>query len=239
MLLPKTLARIAGPLYLLLIVAAAFALSVRSSIVEPDAAAATADNIRASATLFRVSFVVDLTANLVYLLTAMALYLLFRHVHGLVAAAMVTFVAVSVAVGSLNLLSQYTALTIATSDAYTRSFGEAGADALTLLFTDMVSNGNTLNAIWYGPWLVPLGYLVIKSGYFPKALGVLPIIGCFGYLGWLLVTFLAPDAAAGIGSAFLAVAGIGEGAFVVWLAVKGVRLPAAAPARSIPNHDPA
>jgi hypothetical protein len=98
---PKTLARIAGPLHLLLIVAAAFALSVRSDIVEPDAAA-TAANIRASATLFRVSFVVDLTANLLYLLTAMALYLLFRHVHAL-AAAMVTFVAVSVAVGSLNL----------------------------------------------------------------------------------------------------------------------------------------
>jgi Domain of unknown function (DUF4386) len=233
MLPPKTLARIAGPLYLLLIVAAAFALSVRAAIIEPDAAAATADNIRASATLFRVSFVVDLTANLIYLLTAMALYLLFRHVHELVAAAMVTLVAVSVAVGSLNLLSHYTALTIVTSDVYTRSLGKAGADALALLYTDMFSNGNTLNAIWYGPWLVPLGYLVIKSGYFPKALGVLPIIGCAGYLGGLLTTFLAPDAPAGIGSALLAVAAIGEGSFVVWLVVKGIRLPAAAPAAGL------
>jgi hypothetical protein len=233
MLPPRTLARIAGPLYLLLIVAAAFALSVRSAIVEPDAAAATADNIRASATLFRVSFVVDLVANLVYLLTAMALYLLLRHVHELVAAAMVTFVAVSVAVGSLNLLNHYTALTIATSDVYARGLGEAGADALTQLFAGMSIDGNTLNAIWYGPWLVPLGYLVIKSGYFPKALGVLPIIGCVGYLGWLLTTFLAPDAPAGIGSALLAVAAIGEGAFIVWLVVRGIRLPAAATARSV------
>jgi hypothetical protein len=238
MLPPKTLARIAGPLYLLLIVAAAFALSVRSGIVEPDAAAATADNIRAAATQFRVSFVVDLTANLIFLLTAMALYLLLRHVHELAAAAMVTFVAVSVAVGSLNLLNHYTALTIATSDAYTRSFGKAGADALALLFAGMSSNGNTLNALWYGPWLVPLGYLVIKSGYFPKALGVLQITGCFAYLGWLLTTFLAPDAPAGIGSALLAVAAIGEGAFVVWLVVKGIRLPAAAAPRSIPSHNP-
>ena len=91
---------------------------------------------------------------------------------------------------------------------------------------------NTLNAIWYGPWLVPLGYLIIKSRYFPKALGVLPIVGCAGYLGWLLTTFLAPDAPEGIGSALLAVAAIGEGSFVVWLVVKGVRLPAA-PAASL------
>ncbi len=68
----------------------------------------------------------------------------------------------------------------------------------------------------------------LKSGYFPKSLGALPIIGCFAYLGWLLKTFLAPDAPAGIGSALLVVAGIGEGAFIVWLVVKGVRLPAAA-----------
>ena len=152
---------------------------------------------------------------------------------------MVTLVAVSVAVGSLNLLDQYTALTIATSDTYTRGLGKAGADTLALPFADMFSNGNTANAIWCGPWLIPLGYLVIKSKYFPKALGVLPIIGCFAYFGWLLTTFLAPDAPSGIGSTLLAVAGIGEGAFVLWLVVRGIRLPAAAPAHSIPNHDPA
>src|SRR5262249_46204682 len=112
--------------------------------------------------------------------------------------------------------------TIATSDAYTRSFGAAGADALTQLFADMVVNGNTLNAIWYGPWLVPLGDLIIRSGYFPKALGVLPIIPCVPYLPWPPRPFLAPPAPAGIGSTLLAVAGIGEGAFVVWLVVKGV-----------------
>src|SRR5262249_7767257 len=85
-----------------------------------------------------------------------------------------------------NLLNQYAALTIATSDAYTRSFGAAGADVLTQLFADMVVNGNTLNAIWYGPWLVPLGYLIIRSGYFPKALGSLPTLACAASLAWLL-----------------------------------------------------
>jgi Domain of unknown function (DUF4386) len=222
---PKTLARIAGLLYLILVVAAAFPEIMRAATVESGDAAATADNIRASATLFRLSFVSDLMASIAFLLTAMALYLLLRHVNQLVAAAMVTFVALSVAVGSLNILNHYTALTIATSDAYTRTFGKAGADTLTLLFADMHSNGVTLNAIWYGPWLVPLGYLVIRSGYFPKALGVLPIIGCFGYLARLFTTFLAPDAPAAIGALFLAVGAIGELSFVAWLLAKGVRSP--------------
>jgi hypothetical protein len=234
---PKLLARVAGPLYLLLIVAAAFAVSVRAAIVEPGAAAATADNIRASATLFRVSFVVDVFANLVYLLTAMALYLLFRHVNQVVAAAMVVFVAVGVAVGSLNLLNQHTALTIATSDAFARGFGRAGADELALLFAGRAVNGNILNAVWNGPWLLPLAYLVIKSGYFPKALGVLQVVGCLGHLGWMLVTFLASDAPDGLSSAFM-IAAAGEGAFLLWLLVRGVRLPAAAPARPIPQPQP-
>ena len=223
-----SLPRLSSLLYLSLIVAAAFALSVRSSIAHPGDAAATADAIRASSALFRLSFVVDLGANLLFLLTAMALFLLLRHVNQLAAAAMVTIVAVSVAVGSLNLLNQLMALTIATNDVYLRAFGAGGADALTLLYTESATSGNTLNAIWYGPWLVPLAYLVINSGFFPRGLGYLQLTACVAYLGWLLVTFLAPAAPGFVGSGLLTVAGLGEGAFVVWFAVKGLRRPASA-----------
>jgi Domain of unknown function (DUF4386) len=225
---PKILARIAGLLYLIVIIGAAFAVSVRNSAIEPGDAAATADNIRASATLFRVGFVVDLVAGLIFVLTAMALYVLLKHVNQPVAAAMVIFVALGSAVATVNLLNHYTALTIATNETYTEALGEAGADALVLLYADMFTNGNTLNHIWFGPWLVPLAYLVIRSGCFPKALGVLQVIGCFGYLGWLFTTFLAPGAPAGLISAFLAVAVLGEAPFVLWLAVMGIRVPTAA-----------
>jgi hypothetical protein len=118
-------------LYLLVALLGGFAIAVRAAVVVPGDAAATAESIRASATLFRLGFVSDLVANTCFLLTAMALYLLLTHVHHLAAAAMVTLVAVSAAIGALNLLSQYTALTIATDDAYTGGFGKAGADALT------------------------------------------------------------------------------------------------------------
>jgi hypothetical protein len=221
----KTLARIAGALYLVMAVCAGFAeLYVRSRIVEPGDAAATADNIRASATLFRLGFVVDLVQATFYLLTAMALYLLLRHVKPLVAAAMVTLVAVSVAIQSLNLLNQYVALTIATGEDYAGAFGADGSDALVMLFADMQGNGFFIAQMFFGLWLLPLGYLVVRSGYFPKALGVLLVAGCFGYLADLFAHFLAPDLEAPIAS-FLAVpAAVAELSFVTWLLVKAVRV---------------
>lgn len=233
---PKTLARIAGLLYLLLALLGGFAIAVRSAILVPGDAAATAESIRDSATLFRLGFVSDLVANTCFLLAAMALYLLLKHVSQLVAAAMVTLVAVSAAIGGLNLLNQYTALTIATGDAYLSSFGMAGADGLTLLFVDAFDNGYTLNAMFYGPWLIPLGYLVIRSGYFPKVLGGLLFIGCLGYLTLLFTTFLAPDAGPGAESVLGAISGIPELVFMAWLLIRGVRVPAgAAPVGTIPG----
>src|SRR5262245_14843688 len=129
---PRALGRVAGALYLIVIAAAAYAVSVRSAVVKPGDAAATADGIRASATEFRAAFVVDLVNGAVFLLTAFALYLLLQHVNRRVAAAMVGFVAIGCAVSSLNLLNHLTALTIATDDRYTQALGKTGADALTL-----------------------------------------------------------------------------------------------------------
>jgi hypothetical protein len=203
---------------------------VRTHIVNPGDAAATAGNIRASATLFRVGFVSDLVQVTTMLLVAMAFYLLLKHIHQLAAAAMVTFVAVAVAIGCLNLLNQYTALTIATSQDYTRAFGRPGSDALTLLFAGMQDNGYYISAVFWGLWLLPLGYLVIKSGYVPKMLGALLIIGGAGYLADLFTRFLVAGIAPAI-SVFVIPGAVAEFLFMAWLLVKGVEVPAAPDAR--------
>jgi len=222
----KTLARIAGSLYLIVAVCGSFAeLFVRSRIVVPGDAASTADNIRASATLFRFGFVSDLVQATCLLLTAMALYLLLKHVNKLVAAAMVTFVAVSVAIMCLNLLNQFVALSIATGKDHSRVFGPAGSDALAMLFVDMQHDGYLIAQMFFGLWLLPLGYLAVKSGYFPKVLGVMLAIGCFGYLADLFAQFLAPAIAESIAPFFLAPAAVGELSFIAWLLVKVVRVP--------------
>jgi hypothetical protein len=222
----RTLARTAGVLYLLVALCSMFAeLYVRSAIVVPGDAAATADNIRASATLFRLGFVVDLVQATCFLLTAMALYLLLRHVNRLVAAAMVTLVAVSVAIMCLNLLNQLVALSIATDGDYASALGPAGSDALAALFAEMQHDGFLIAQMFFGLWLLPLGYLVVRSGYVPRVLGVLLALGGVGYLVDLFARFLALGAAERISPFVLAPALVGEVAFVAWLLVKAVRVP--------------
>ena len=217
----RRLARMAGSLYLVVAVLGGFAqLFVRDRLVDLGDPAATAANIRESTALFRAGFAADLVQATFFLFTAMALYLLLRHVNELVARAMVVFVAVSVAIMCLNLLNQFVALRIATADGYASAFG--GSNELTGLFAGMHHDGYLIAQIFFGLWLAPLGYLVVKSGWFPKALGVLLVAGCFGYLADTFVQLFAPSVADGIEAFVLAPAAIGELAFIGWLLVKGV-----------------
>jgi hypothetical protein len=133
--------------------------------------------------------------------------------------------------GALRSASFHSAA-IATGEHYTPGLGKAGADALTLLYVDSHHNGFILNAMFYGLWLAPLGYLAIKSGYVPKVLGVLLVIGCFGYLADLFTYFLAPELGTRIGLLFAAIGGIPELVFVVWLLVKAV--PVSTPDARVP-----
>ena len=217
----RRLARVAGSLYLVVAVLGGFAqLFVRDGLVDLGDPAATAANIRESAALFRAGFAADLVQATLFLFTAMALYLLLRHVNELVARAMVVIVAVSVAIICLNLLNQLVALRVATGDGYASGFG--GSNELTGLFAGMHHDGYLIAQIFFGMWLAPLGYLVVKSGWFPNALGVLLIAGCFGYLVDTFAQLLAPSVADSIETFILAPAAVGERAFVAWLLVKCV-----------------
>ncbi|MCY9785286.1 DUF4386 domain-containing protein [Nocardiopsis sp. EMB25] len=222
---PRALARIAGLLYLLVAAFTIFAGVVNTRIVASGDAGATADNIDASATLFRVGLVSELVGATAFLMTAMTLYLLLRHVNQLVAAAMVTVVAVSVAMQSLNLLNQNTALTVATDQDYADALGPAAADQLALLFAGMQHDGYLIAQTYFGLWLLPLGYLVLRSGYFPKALGVLLVVGCCGHLTDVFARLLAPEFGASISAFAMTPAAVAEISFILWLLIRAVPHP--------------
>jgi hypothetical protein len=223
---PKTVARIAGILYVLMFGAGFNELYVRPRLIKSGDPTGTADNIRASATLFRIGFFGDLMTGVIWMLTAMTLYLLLRHVNQLAAAAMVVFAAVGGTMQCLTQLNQITALTIASGDEFTRSFGRVGSAGLTMLFVDMQNNGYVIASVFFGLWLAPLGYLAVKSAYFPNALGVLLIVACCGYLLDVVTVFLAPGISTPV-TLFITypAAAAGELTLMLWLLIKGVRTP--------------
>ena len=94
-----------------------------------------------------------------------------------------------------------------------------------MLFLDLHNQGYSIAQICFGLWLLPLGYLVVKSGYFPKALGVFLAIGCFGYLADLAIRFFVPGIGGGFTMAFGLIAGLSEMSFLLWLLVKGAKIP--------------
>ena len=235
---PKTLARLAGLLYLAMALCSGFAeFYVRRSIVVPGDAVATAENIRASAALVRLGVVTDLVQAACFLLTAMALYALLKQVDQSAAAMMVTFVAVSAGIQSLNLLTQVAALAIAIGESYQRAFGPAGSDALVMLFIDLQHDGFVVAQLFFGLRLLRLGYLVARSGYFPRMLAALLVAACAGYLADLFVHFLAPASEAGLLPVVGIVGAVGELGFMAWLLVVGVRVPT--PATRVPAPAPA
>lgn len=221
MISKKRLARVAGLLYLILGVCGGFSqLYVRSGVHVPDDAAATAANISASAGLFRLAFASDIVNITCFLLMALTLYALFKQTSHTIALAMVFLNAVAAAIMSVNMLNHLAALQVATG-AYPTGLGAEASDSLALLFFDLHAYGYSIATIFFGLFLLPLGYLVFTSGYFPRALGVILMAGCFAYLTELVVRYISPDIAPSISAIIATPAGIAEMSFALWLLVKG------------------
>lgn len=221
----KQLARVAGVLYLIVAVFGGFAhLFVRATVYLPGDAGGTAQSVVANAGLVRVGVVADLLQATVFLFVGMTLYLLLSHVSPNAARAMVILVAIATTVICLNIVFQFAALLVATDGVYASAFGAAGSNALVLLLLDIQHNGYLIAQIFFGLWLVPLGYLAYRSGMFPKALGVLLIVGAIGYLVDLLTHFLIPDLGDAISAFVVIPSAIGELWMVGYLLVKGIRV---------------
>jgi hypothetical protein len=214
------LARLAGLFYLIVAVTGGFSeLFVRENIIEAGDAATTAENISASPALFRVAFASDLVNITFFVLAALVLYALLKNVDHNVAVGMVVFNAVAAAIMSANMINHFAALQVATGS----SVASPASDGLVQLFLDMHSNGYAIAQIFFGLWLLPLGYLAYKSGFFPKALGVMLMIGSASYLIELVAGFLFPGMGENALLLIAAPAALAEVSFLLWLLVKGAK----------------
>jgi len=220
---PKRLARIAGVLYLIVAIFAAYAFSVISNLYVAGDAAATAANVVAKAGAVRIAVISDFVMVAAWIFLALTLYRLLEHVHPSAARAMVIFVALGAGIVCLNNLFVFEGMQVATDSSYAAALGVKGSNALVLMLLDTQHYGLSIASVFYGLWLVPLGYLAYKSGMFPKALGMALIAACVCYHAKLLAAFLSPDLWIGINGYLSNLIWVFELWMVLYLLLIGVR----------------
>ena len=156
-------------------------------------AAATAGNVVANPGLVRLGVVSDLLDQTFFVFLALTLYVLLKHVHPGVARAMLVLVALAAGITCLNSVFLFEALRVATGAVDLSALGVAGSNAVVLLLLDAQHYGILVAQIFFGLWLVPLGYLAYTSALFPRWLGVALIWAGICYIVDLLAAFLVHD----------------------------------------------
>ena len=220
----KKTARIAGLLYLAHFIAFFIADNgVHYTAVGSLDAAATVHQIMASEWLFRVGFVSFLFAALFFLLAAWALYVLLKPVNKDLAFLFVLLNLGGVVIQCISLSSEFGAQYLLSGADYLNVFPADQLQALAMLFLMVYKNGFMIAQIFLGLWVLPLGYLVIKSGFLPKILGIFLLIDCVVLLIWVFQFFLVYPENATISGISLGISFIAEGSLCLWLLIKGVR----------------
>jgi hypothetical protein len=219
----KKAARVAGLLYVLACLPAPFYLIyLPRTLIVPGNATATANNILASESMFRLGMAGELINAIAFLFATLALYRLFRGVNKQLASLMVTLFAISIPISFVNVLNEIAALTLVRGADFLSVFTKPQLDALAMVFLRLHSYGFVVAAIFWGLWLFPFGVLVYRSGFLPRILGVLLIINCFAYVIPSFTSLLLPqyrDVVTRLALPFL----LGEVAIVLWLLIKGAR----------------
>jgi hypothetical protein len=218
-----TILRILYPIWL--IVGLFGIMYVPSTLVVSGDPAATASNITARELLFNMGITGSLITQLIHIAVVLILYKLFKTVSKNHAVLLVVLGLVGVPIAMLNELNKVAALLLAKGAGYLAAFDPAQLQALSMFFLNLNEQGIFIATIFWGLWLLPLGYLIHKSGYFPKILGVLMIVAGIGYTLEPFVHLLAPKFAA-IVIPVIYVMVMGEVVFMVWITIKGAKIPA-------------
>jgi len=221
----KTTARFAGLLYVLMSILAVFGfLYIPAAFFVPGDATATARKITEGALMYRIGILTDLVGQILFIFVVLTLYHLFKDVDKKQARLMVVLVCVGVAAEIVNLVNQIAPLIVLSGADFLSVFTKPQLDALALGFLRLGGNlGQLITAFW-GLWLFPFGILTIKSGFFPKVLGILLMVAGTGYVVSCF-TFIVFPAHIHVVSQAMMPLYFGELPMVIWLLVMGAKEP--------------
>jgi hypothetical protein len=189
--------------------------------------------IKASELLFRACMVGEILSAIGFLSVALILYSVFEEFNKPLASLMVTFRVVSIPISCLNVLNKVAVLHILNGASASAGFDPQQISALVMLFLDLHRYGILPAQIFWGLWLLPLGILILKSCYLPRIIGIFLVAACGAYVVSSLTYLLAPAYGDTVSNVAMFVGGLGELPLMLWLIMKGAKVPPLASSRII------
>jgi hypothetical protein len=227
MALPTTISpgRTAGLIYLIVIATGIISLAfVPSQLIVSGDPAGTVANIAASQGLFRIDIASGFLCYVAFLFLPLAFYRMLSDVSRSASVLMVLLAIVSVPIALGNLVNKLDVLTLLSDRAYLEHYSAEQLNAAVMLALARYDSGVLVAKIFWGLWLLPLGYLLFRSGRVPKVLGLLLMLGCFGYLIDVFgATLLSGYSSTGMARFARMPASIGEIGTCLWLVIFGAR----------------
>jgi hypothetical protein len=221
----KKTARLAGLIYLIVVLTGIYSLAyVPSKLIVWKDANQTFQNITSSRQVFRLSILSSMVCYIAFLLLPFVLYKILRPVNETHAKLMVAFAFVSVPMSLLNLQNKMGVLTLTSGAEYLSAFDTKQLPSQVMLLLENYNSGIVVSELFWGLWLLPFGYLVYKSNFLPKLLGLLLMLGCFGDLIRVFGNIAIPNFNSSSISQYVSLPGsVGEIGICLWLLIFGTK----------------
>lgn len=213
-------ARAAGILYFVFMLIGIYGEFLLPRLVVTGDAAATAANILREPMTYRFGILIGLVTHVIFLFLVVLLHKLLAEVDKTQALLMVVLVGVGVAVALANMLNWFAPLQLLSGDAYLGAFSQPQLEALALGSQRFRSAGSIIPMAFWGLWLFPFGFLVMRSGFLPRILGILLFIAGGAYVATSLTSILLPEYR-GMLFRYLTPLYMGEVPIIFWLLIRG------------------
>ena len=218
------LARSAGVLYLINIIGGAFAISIIPALLFGSGPAEMAHNIQTHELLYRSGLAAHVLVTVTNIFLAVIFYEMFKVVNRRLALLDVFFILVATAIEAAGLVNQFAPLALLGSGPYANALSAGQLQALAYLPSDLASVDYNIHTVFFGFDILLMAYLVHKSQFIPRAIGVLLAIDGVAYLVYSFAAILAPGFASQLVPWIQLPALFGEGSLCLWLLVKGVNV---------------
>ncbi len=219
----KSLARIAGFCYLVVIATGLFSeVFVRQTLRVSNDALTTAHNIQNNEMLFRWGFVADLINFVVGIPTILIIYHFFKNSNKILLQIALALVIIQTAIIAVNLLNQITPLLLLANDTYLNTFQQSQLATLSLLSLNIQSQGYAIGLVFFGFYCILIGFVIYKTNAMPRVIGVLYATAGLCYLINSFTMFLSKGFANPLFIYFAIPIFLGELSLCLWLLVKGI-----------------